>query len=78
MVDILIRYPQAMDQSRILLKDAYYILQMLVDCQDEQSSNQPLVEKVNSLQELFGDWHDWEVALAHFDAYLDITQGDLD
>jgi len=59
-----------MHRSRIFLKDAYYMLQMIHGFDVRSESVAPLLDRMNQLQSVFGTWHDWEQALYHFDAYL--------
>lgn len=60
----------SMHHSRILLKDAYYMLQMLQEFEVQTGPLALLLERVDQLQDTFGTWHDWEVALHHLDDYL--------
>lgn len=62
--------PKKMHRSRILLKDAYYILQLLEEGQPLEKYYPELLEKVDLLQGTFGIWHDWEVVLDHYENYL--------
>jgi len=61
---------ETMHRSRILLKDAYYILQMLQEFDVQPKHLNKLLKRVDQLQETFGTWHDWEVTLHHFEDYM--------
>ncbi len=61
-----------MHRSRILLKDVYFVLQMLSHLKVKPKPFNILLNKVDQLQSTFGIWHDWEVALHHYGDYLAI------
>jgi len=63
-----------MHESRINLKDAYYILDLLKENQALTPPMDVLLEKVDLLQEVFGNWHDWELVLQRYQQFRQIIK----
>jgi len=61
-----------MHESRINLKDAYYILDLLNENQPLTPPMDVLLEKVDCLQKVFGSWHDWELTIQRYQQFSQI------
>jgi len=61
-----------MHESRINLKDAYYILELLKENQPLTPPMDVLLKKVDLLQEVFGSWHDWELTIQRYQQFRQI------